>query len=351
MLLSFRCPPPLKERIDALVRAGLYPDFSSFVVAALENQLLQEETFAEEATGPRVVSPSLPAVSTGLELSRLGGSPPCPLPGAVPEDLSSEQPITVDHWIFGQYNRLLPAKVSLRALAVMTAESGDAVPLAEAAPRIAELAARFGSRLRDLDRRLGTHRDEALATAFPDEGPEGQKGRLRYENHFVGHTVNGRPGGLPADLRLAAILMRKNRPWVTPTTAGWEFARLPNPLLDGSAAAAPPHRFSDEEADFLLRHIRQAVPAEAFACRVVLSLIAGGDRTPELLTRGLAAYLPPGKNPNKLKDFLSTQRTGVLGRASDLGLIRRVRQARHISYRLTDRGQAFLGRLGGPPEA
>jgi hypothetical protein len=384
--MSFRCPPILKDRIDALIHAGLYPDFSSFVVAALENQLLLEEVHApraeappadergaEEPAAPPQEPPRPPGITPagesvwripphertmpeaalatgaglrGFERDRLGEKPPFPLPGVVPAEWPPEQRVTVDKWLFGQYNRLLPAKVSLRALAVMAADAGDALPLAEVAPRIADLAARFGAHLRALDRRFLTHRDEALATAFPEEGPEGQKGRLRYQNHFVGHSVNGRPGGLPADLCLADISFRKNRPWLAPTPAGWEFARLASPLLDSPVVSPPAARFAPDEVSFLLDHIRHVVPAEWFAYHVVLSLIAQGERTPNLLTRRVGRYLPSGQSLKKQRDFVSTQRTGVLGRAADLGLIRRERQARHITYDLTRRGDAFLEEAG-----
>src|SRR5436309_3303815 len=48
MIVSFRCPPELKARMDELVHAGLYADFSNFCVAAIENQLLLEAEQADE---------------------------------------------------------------------------------------------------------------------------------------------------------------------------------------------------------------------------------------------------------------------------------------------------------------
>jgi hypothetical protein len=271
-----------------------------------------------------------------------------PLPSPPPDDLPPDKPVPIDRWIFGQYNRLLPAKVSLRALAGMVGRTGDAVPLAEAAARIAELATRFGAYLRSLDERFRSHRDDALATAFPEQGAAGQKGQLRYQNHFVGHTVKGRPGGLLVDLKLAVIEFRKNRPWLMPTDPGWDFASLPNPLLDEPVGQRPPARFTEAEVRTLLGYIRSYVPAEVFAYRAVLSLIEQGERTPEALTVLLGRYYAPGRHPlhGSAADLVSTQRTGVIGRAADLGLVQRHRQARHITYLLTDEGRRFLADVG-----
>jgi Arc/MetJ-type ribon-helix-helix transcriptional regulator len=415
MLMTFRCPPHLKERIDALIREGLYPDFSAFVLAALQNQLVLEEAqtpgaaaaapaetgsdsapppaphnvpvetgpshpFEGEAerqeSGPQDVpidlglaarpsrearpkarplpyrpppAPSIAPLPDVLRLDRLSPEPPIRLPAVAPDLLPPGEVVPINRWLFGQYNRLLPAKVSLRALAVLVSEARDAVPLREAASRTAEAAADFGSHLRALDARLDLHRDEALATAFPDEGPLGQKGRLRYQNHFVGHVVKGEAGGLPADLKLARIETRKGRPYILPTAPGWAFARLSNPLLDGHTDEDGPARFGAEETAFLLQHVREKVPAEVFAYRVVLTLIRRGERTPDEVTAGLAPYLPPGWTVAAQKDFIATQRTGAIARAADLGLILRQREARRISYQVTPEGDRFLDLVGEAP--
>src|SRR5436853_1441001 len=134
-----------------------------------------------------------------------------------------DEDIPLERWLFGQYNRLLPAKISLRALAGIAMEGRDELQLNSAAPRIAEVATRLGDYLRALDRRFGTHRDDALATAFPESGLEGQKGRVRYQNQFVGHTVKGEQGGLLVGLKLAIIQVHRNKPYILPTLAGWGF--------------------------------------------------------------------------------------------------------------------------------
>lgn len=406
MLITFRCPPELKDGVDALIRVGLYPDFSAFCRIAIENQLLLEQS--QEAHPRRTPSPGettlrakkeisgrrrgkglrdrtmsrnpetaaglLEAGSTqfGQQLSNLIGpdaaimigsmvsslfglhslpvKPPLPLPNTYRDIFEADQIVPVERWLFGQYNRLLPAKVSARALASIATEGKEALMLELAAPRIAEAASAFGEYLRSLDRRFGSHRDEALVIAFPEAGTEGEKGRLRYQSHFVGHLVRGEQGGLLVGLKLAVIQVHKNKPHIIPTPAGWEFARLPNPLLDEPVSEVP-SRLGAEEISFLVRHITEHVPTELFAYRIMLALIAEGLNTPESVNHGLARYLAPGKSLEEEADFVSTQRGGVLGRMGDLGLVSRERQGTRIVYHLTAGGNEILARLGNPVAA
>src|SRR5262249_18071752 len=162
-------------------------------------------------------------------------------------------------------------------------------------------------------RRFGHHRDDALATAFPSAGLEGEKGRLRFQNHFVGHTVRGEQGGMLVGLKLAAIQVVKNKPLIFPTEAGWQFACISNPLLD-EPTGSQQRRLAKEEITFLLEHIIAHVPVELFAYRVVLSIIDAGHNTPESLNDRLRLFRNPDRPGNKDDDFLATQKNGVLGR-------------------------------------
>lgn len=387
MIVYFRCPAKLKEKVDALVSTGAYPDFSSFCVTALENQVLLEESQTQlERRVPPVEgspvgskpprpgrgkntseSPRRPAldgsynglvpssligssVSELLQLDRVPADPPFALPSTLSDLFRPGQPVPVDRWLFGQYNRLLPTKVSIRALAAIAMEGKDALMLEAAAPRVAEAATRLGDYLRGVDQRFGIHRDDSLSIAFPEAGVEGEKGRLRYQDQFVGHVVRGEQGGLLVGLKLATIQVRKNKPYIFPTSAGWKFVRLPNPVLD-LPIIDPPSKLGEDEIAFLLQQIKEHVPVELFAYRVMLSLVSEGMNTPGLVNQGLARYLSTGKKLDGEEDFVSTQRGGVLGRTADLGLVMRERRGTRIIYHPTARGTLFLKEIGRVPVA
>lgn len=394
MIVSFRCSPEVKKRIDQLVQEGLYPDFSSFCAVAVENQLLLEDgqpTGRSERTPPRPQAQrsardrvrmgrtevrlgelsgpppratasavaALAALSVDsrlpreLDLATVSSDPPFPLPDALADLFQPGQPVPVDRWLFGQYNRVLPSKVSIRALAsIASSEGKESLVLESAAARIAEVAADFGEYLQELDRKFATHRDDSLATAFPEKGADGQKGRVRYQNQFVGHTVKGEQGGILVGLKLATIKVIKNKPHILPTQIGWRFALLDNPLLDGKPKEMD-QKLSQIERDFLIQHIQASVPIEAFAYATTLNLISRGICSPDAMNAALAPLLSPTRVPAETKEFVNTQRSGVLGRMTDLGLVSQERDGRHVSRTLTGEGKRFLekaGQLTFPPK-
>jgi Arc/MetJ-type ribon-helix-helix transcriptional regulator len=379
MIISFRCPPRLQEKIEKLIESGSYQDLSSFCTAAIENLLLLEEhmpqsqgervptkqpktaparrpkdrvahTAPEPAGSPNMTPSEARAndLAFPVELAAFDQNSKLPftLPVAVADLFKVNDRVPVDRWLFGQYNRIFPAKVTLRALSNVAVKEGrETLVLDAVGARIAEIAAIVGDRLRSLDRRLATHRDDAFATAFPDPSLDGQKGRMRYQNHFVGHTVKGEQGGLPVGLKLAVIHVLKNKPHILPTLAGWSFALLPNPILDDPSAPIE-ERLTTAEREFLLAHIRDQVPVELFAYRTLLSLLSQGIDSPDTMNSALMSLLSEQRKADDSREFVNTQRAGVLGRMTDLGLITHERDGRFVRRQLTEVGRKFLAEVG-----
>jgi hypothetical protein len=245
-------------------------------------------------------------------------------------------------WVFGQYNRLLPAKATCRALAHLTQQQSEGVPLGDAAHQIAEEAARLGDELSRRDRATGAKRGSALATAFPRTGPKAEKGRLRYADQFVAtRDRSARLSGLPFDYRLIGGAGPANEGLLL-TQAGWQLAVMPNPVLD-DGEADPDRRFSDDEVVFMLRHIASSVPAEDFAFRSIIAAVQAGHATPHTLDAALRQYVSAAAGDRVSPSFLSSQRSGAISRMTDLGLVRRVRDGVRVSYAVTACGEGFVG--------
>jgi|HubBroStandDraft_6_1064221.scaffolds.fasta_scaffold13093_3 hypothetical protein len=351
-----------KSELDALVVQGSYKGYSEAVAVAISNQLVLQRgasgshalildsaihpsvpNVTEAPSGaPSPPSKPLPSIPPGFSLSLAQScqSEPAPFPDDV---FVRGSKVTVDRWFFGQHNKLLPVKASCRALAVLMAEQPLGISISEAGSKIATEAAELGDYLRQLDVVSGAIREEALATAFPENGPDGDRSRLRYANQFIANlNAQKQLSGLLVDLKLVSHL-RAKEPLLLLTETGLRLAKLSNPILDEPMRSngVPRIRFSDDEISLLIQHIKDHVPVEDFAFRMVIGAIKEGANTPESLDEKLSLMLPPGKK--KISEaFITTQRSGVISRMSDLDLILRRRDGIRVKYEATSRGNAYL---------
>lgn len=253
---------------------------------------------------------------------------------------ATKQEVPLERWIFGQYNKFLPAKVSCRALAHLIQDNPQGVWLEDTASEISQKALTIGGLLTRYDERNGTKRDDSLSTAFPSPNREVEKSRMRYANQFVASvTKKGKVSGLLMDLKLINHT-GGNKPRLKLTEAGWDFAKLQNPILDSN----PPEtaqKFTADETNFLLDHISSSVPAEDFAYRAVLTAVDGGARTPGELDAALRKHVSKAASQTLTESFLATQRSGAVSRMADLGLIIRKRGGVKVSYLTTGLGKQY----------
>jgi hypothetical protein len=252
------------------------------------------------------------------------------------------QPVPLDRWPFGQFSKLLPAKASCRAIANIEISAEKPVSLESIATHIAAEATNLADYLTMLDERLALQRDDALATGFPASSETVEKSRLRYATQFVGAlSKTGLLSGLLVDLKLINLTSVRTAK-VGLTRVGWEFALLESPVLDAEAPTG--QKFTDQERSYLIEHIARIVPAEAFAYRTVLRAIMDGSATPDALDKVLQGHVAAAKKDTITPAFITTQRSGVISRMADLGLLTRSREGVRVSYVLTDSGKDFAQR-------
>src|SRR5258708_2985580 len=348
MMICISISQRTKDELDRLLQVGGFRDYAEAAAVAIANQLLlktkvdvclrdngQEERPSpglEEKKGDAHCLRNLNASRIPEPFSFFSPEVEPPQFAELPNDsFAPAQDITVDQWIFGQHNKLLPVKATCRAMAhLICANTGKALGVARTASEIASQAVKLGDYLRQVDQTSRVHRDDALSFAFPNsESPNGDKSRLRYANQFVvTATKQGTLSGLPVELKL---INRDQSDGVSLTRAGWLFAALRNPILD-ECGDGRQSRFSGEEIEFLLAHIRQHVPAQAFAFKIILEAIGQGAIKPETLDDALEAYVPQRPDKPFTRAFITTQRAGVVSRMIELGLIRRLRDGINVSY-------------------
>jgi hypothetical protein len=356
-----------KNELDDLMVQGSYKSYSEAVAVAISNQLVlqrqtavggvvvvgtdnatQDSSLNQPERAPIAVTQKVP-VSVPAVFSLPNAQNCTSEPARLPDDVfSKSSKVTPDRWFFGQHNKLLPVKASCRGLATLLAEHPLGLPIPEATSRLAKEAASLGDYLRQLDARSGAMREEALATAFPDTKEDSERSRLRYANQFIA-SLNAQTqlSGLLVDLKLVN-LVRGKEPLLLLTEPGLHFAKLSNPIFDEpmSSNGSQRPRFSDNEADFLISHIKEHVPVEDYAFRTILVALRTNCNTPELLDEKLKALLPAGKN--KISDaFVTTQRSGAIARMTDLDLVMRRREGVRVKYEATRKGIAYVeGKAG-----
>lgn len=244
--------------------------------------------------------------------------------------------------LWGQYNRIFPVKLVVRAIAnggtTQTALNGEGawIELHPLADHIADAARALGSEIQRYDDQRGRGRGEKLSTGLP-VGDDEERSKDRFETHFVGRAEGtGDLTGAPPHLLFVDIRNADGAQEIGLTEAGREFATLQSPLLDGSANAD--HALSASEREFYLDHVHEELPAEHQAMVTVAKAIRDGDDRPAELTNRVAFL-----NTEWSESQGQTIRSGLTSRMYELGLVDRTRVSqRGIAYELTDEGVRFL---------
>jgi len=367
MVICIEVTERTKQQLDGLVEIGGYRDYTEAVSVAISNQLVLHRQVSKSGAvmlpgkaahsiepgakrsirrinldDGHGIAPGVPALFSSRALDgKLSEASPLPDDVFVPG-----QRAPVDRWIFGQHNKLLPAKASCRALASLLNEpenGSQGVLLSKATAEIAEQAVRLGDYLRLLDKKFQLNRDDAYSTAFPYSGADSEdKARLRYASQFVAAmSKQGRLTGILVDLKLINN-SRNKAPRILLTQAGWDFALLPNAVLDSRLHDTRPAKLNEDEQMVLLAHISRHVPVEDFAYRTILRAVSGGADSPEKLDAILKGHLSVRASKPFTDAFLTTQRSGAISRMADLGLVDRARDGIRVRYIVTNRGRLYL---------
>lgn len=358
MIIAFNCSQQTKAMLDSVLSSGGYKDYGELIEVAVGNLAALQLEMGDQASlvldggsvapararRPRAIQRTLaederPRVP---QLFRQQGLDARPATFAEPpkDDYRRGEVVPIDRWLFGQYNRLLPGKASCRALAHLILHDVDGPLLEKAAAQIAEDASVLGDLLSRHDSDHKLVRDDKLSTAFPTNTSDLEKAKVRFASQFVGYAdKQGRLFGLLVGLKLINWA-KSGSPRILLTEAGWEFARMPNPILDATGAH-PREKLSQDEKRFLLAHIARSVAVEDFAYRAILRAVSGGADTPDKLDKALHQYAPADRD---IRDsYVSTQRSGALSRMVDLDLLARARHGTKVSYEVEDAGPKYMG--------
>lgn len=373
MVICFECSTEVQIALEQLLQRG-YKSRSEAIcsailnLAVIQNQITQSADAivlgghlpkARHSRPPRegsTLHPSEAPIDDIHETCLNSEIPPVfLLRGIESEQINTERSVSDDspelteglslkRWLFGQYNKFLPVKANCRALAHLTLAAPTGVSLGDASRAIAREAVKLGQFLDRHDKETSASKDDALATAFPINGKEPEKGLIRYSQHFVGMLSRaGQLTGFLADLKLInGSSDRLDR--VLLTEAALRFALLPNPALDTLSGEQSDLdkslKFTRDEQSFLLQHIQSSVPDERLAYRAIVNAVSSGANSPEKVDAWLVSHMKASE-PAMSPGFIATQRSGAISRMADLGLITRHREGLRVTYALTESASAL----------
>ena len=383
MIICFNCTRVTKQQLEELIKNHHYEDYAEAIASAIENMVTIQNELASRSHLVLDVNAEVPfklpknerkdSLIREQTIDFSQGPPrrhshvdPLPKPSRVPgfftqidiqdnrkasitdyptSDWKLGETVPVHQWIFGQYNRLLPVKAGCRGFARLMKEYSDGLTFPEGPHRLASEATKLGDYLLYIDSLKQFSRDESLATAFPTHGDSVSKSQTRFANQFVAAvSKNEQLSSLAVDLKLVNW-DNESRTHIKLTEAGWNYALMPNPILDAETIEGKTVRFNDDEIEFLLNHIALHVPREDFAYSVILDAILDGANTPSALDFALQKHIRQDQKRELSSSFYSSQRSGAVSRMVDLGLVQRIRDGVKVNYVVSPTGERYLGEV------
>jgi len=356
MIMVFKVDPDLYKSIKEVVGKGSYESVESFVEIALLNQLQLEKHGISSISRTKGGTIQLEVGETESRLRQpktQSGAQPLTEVLAFPKSASlpvlQPQPLnekTQAFPLWGQINRLMPVKFVLRLLAnQISAMGNDRVDLKLFSADVAENAtsARIYIEKKDKTQRI---RGTELYVGFSKKDPGSQK---RFISFYVGKLPSGKwTDGVLTGLSLARIdQTEEGSITIGLTEAGRQFACLRSPLIDdflleGKQIENP---FSNEETDFLLRHVKSSRPGDHEYLVSVLKFVKAGANTPTLLHGKIAQFLQDKHTGVKFSAKASnTMLVGAVGRLVEMRLLKIEKDAQKSKYVVTDDGENLLGK-------
>jgi len=309
----------IARKINTLIEKGSYGSFHDFLLVAVENQPVKAHAI-HKVSPPQATRPRTTPISQLHELRTDWKHPLKPVEMPELENLWSK-------YLWGQYNRLFPTKITLRVL-VNLLKDQENVDLTSLQEKAAYVATEVGVYLKRVDRKTRRKRWEALSVALPNNHRDvGAVSRFKLQ--FVGYvTKQGVLHGMPVALRFMNIIRPSydRQAVVGITEAGIEFAKRVNPVIDSNSIEGT---LSNEEVAFYISHIRSNQPYEMNMIKAVIEAIENGQRTYDEIKDQVSKL-----DENWSTSVLSTMCTGILSRMRELRLLEMQREGLRSHYKL-----------------
>jgi Arc/MetJ-type ribon-helix-helix transcriptional regulator len=344
------------DMIRDMINSGKYENVSEFVSAAVENQLYIEQTDAHILSEFELVQiPSAGKEKTSSRSALLSNDIDLSLPDfdAKTVEMPEFEDIALfpggnrrDCWLWGQINRILPIKLALRVLQVRLKHNSwtdlegyrnEAALIAGSYKKMIDASADF----KNINARSIGAGLPKYVTGSKDK-LEAEKSMERYKNQFLAYRRVGdeKLDGALSQLRFVNVRAesRKNDTYaIGLTQAGLEFSKIINPIIDKGNLSST---LSDEEKEFYINHIKDNYPGEYRATIWILGKLYSGITDRNALNNELEKDYNGTWNLNM--KVINTQRSGLIARMTELGLIDKLKRGIKVKYLISDLGKEVL---------
>jgi hypothetical protein len=354
MIVGVKLDPNSYGKIKEFVEKGTYESIENFVEIAVLNQILLEsngvadfEASKESRVTSKEVGRKPSQIKQQTVLQRSVQFLACPKNAEIP--VLPPLPLTDEVRLFpiwGQINRLAPAKIVLRILANQILSFGnDRLDLKRFSADVAETATSTRKYIEKKDKKHRI-RGEELYVALAKDDPGSQK---RFINFYIGRMPSGKwTDGILTGLELARIEQAEDGSVVIGlTSAGLKLACLSSPLIDEFVLQEKQieNPFTSAEVEFLLNHLQINRPGEFDYLLSVLRYIKEGTVTPTALRQKVGTFLRDKYPEIKISEkFVNTMLVGVMGRMVEMRLVQIEKDAQKSRYSVTVAGESLLGR-------
>ncbi len=340
--------PQLESKIEATIQTKGFRDFHHFATVALENQVAWETGNNETSNGAtsaldsqiNQLNRAIPPSNGSLKAAVTGNENILGMPSQESKLPDLSLPENANYIFWGQYYRFLPVKVGVRVLLNMYSECFPA--LRDFTERVTNTALTLRHRLAKLDRMNRRSFGELLSASFPTND---EKSVRRFVNQYMLYlrTSDMTLLGMMPELKLINVTSDENGiARIGLTKFGIKFALLQNPAID----LDKPESLSGDEIDFLLNHIADHIPAEYEHMTCALTAIENGENTRNELNSVLKEYYSKYHKGTEWSDtVVNTMRSGLFSRLNDLGLVKRKKHGKYVSYQITDSGKRHIQSL------
>lgn len=335
------------EKINKLIQEAQYESVAHFISVAVENQLCLEESGEIQSINHRDlnVDEGLDRVSKVVDFDRMKLSNIHLEPELVTEPtfgqlvLSNGEKIEKHTWLWGQINKILPVKIGVRVL-LHELKERKWMELDHFLEKATNEAAQLGNLIRSFEHKNDKKRGEKISAGLPDTNKE--KSQTRYKSHFLTQVRrDGLLNGAMAILRFANINTngKCDKQFIGLTKHGFKFATISNPALDMENFDLS---LSNSETQFYLEHSKKHVINEHQAILWVLRKINNGVNKRDALNQELKKEY--GEYWKASDAVINTQRTGLMARMFELGLLDKDKKGIYVTYKLSEFGKSYLNK-------